>query len=212
MTLLTDPSSATRWTLALEAARPTRLGTVSRVIGDGFEIAGLDAAIGDMVIVETTKGPNAALVVGLRDGQVLASAYGELAGVRCGQLASATGGPPRLAVGQGLLGRVLDALGRPIDNGPELVAAGLIADLGVDLDEQMEVIGIGDPEGLLQGDLPFEDPRWGEGFLAEFGGRRFFGWSCQLESPAAEFELGGDTEALAVHAVDVFVGRQLDGN
>lgn len=122
MTTLTDPTSVTRWDRALEAARPTRLGTVSRVIGDGFEIAGLDAAIGDMVVVESASGPNPALVVGLRDGQVLASAYGELGGVRCGQLASATGAPPRLAVGHGLLGRVLDALGRPIDNGPDLGA------------------------------------------------------------------------------------------
>ncbi|MEZ5245775.1 MAG: FliI/YscN family ATPase [Acidimicrobiales bacterium] len=131
MSLLTDPTAATHWMRACEAARPIRLGTVRRVLGNGFEVAGLDAAIGDLVMVETDKGPLSGLVVALHDDSVVVSAYGELDGLRCGQLASAPGGPPRLAVGPELLGRVVDALGTPIDDGPAFGAMEL-----VELDER----------------------------------------------------------------------------
>ncbi len=120
MSVLTDVTAATRWERALVAARPIRLGSVCRVLGNGFEVAGLDAAIGDLVVVETDAGRLRGLVVGLRDDIVVASAYGELNGLRCGQLASAPGGPPTLGVGPALLGRVVDALGQPIDGGPSL--------------------------------------------------------------------------------------------
>lgn len=131
MSVLTDPTIATRWAVALEAAAPIRLGTVRRVLGDGFEVAGLDAAIGDLVVVETDGGPLRGLVVGLRGDVVVVSAYSELRGLRCGQLASAPGGPPRLGVGPALLGRVVNALGEPIDDGPSLGALRL-----VELDER----------------------------------------------------------------------------
>lgn len=131
MTLLSDPTAATRWELGLEAARPIRLGTVRRVLGNGFEVAGLDAAIGDLVTVDAASGPLSGLVVALHDECVVVSAYGELDGLRCGQLASAPGGPPRLAVGRALLGRVVNALGEPIDDGPPLGAMEV-----VELDER----------------------------------------------------------------------------
>ena len=88
MSLLTDPTVATHWELAREAARPIRLGTVRRVLGNGFEVAGLDAAIGDLVVVATAKEPLSGLVVALHDDCVVVSAYGELDGLRCGRLAS----------------------------------------------------------------------------------------------------------------------------
>jgi flagellum-specific ATP synthase len=131
VSLLTDPTAATRWELAREAARPIRLGSVRRVLGNGFEVAGLDAAIGDLVMVDTAKGLLSGLVVALHDDCVVVSAYGELDGLRCGQLASAPGGPPRLAVGSALLGRVVNALGEPIDDGPPLGALEV-----VELDER----------------------------------------------------------------------------
>ncbi len=131
MSPLTDPAVATRWESAREAALPTRLGTVRRVLGNGFEVAGLDAAIGDLVTVDADSGVLSGLVVALHDDCVVVSAYGELDGLRCGQLASAPGGPPRLSVGRALLGRVVDALGVPIDDGPPLGSLEL-----VELDER----------------------------------------------------------------------------
>ena len=53
MTLLTNPNQQARWNAATTAALPVRVGLIRRVLGTGFEIAGLDAAIGDLVIVHT---------------------------------------------------------------------------------------------------------------------------------------------------------------
>jgi flagellum-specific ATP synthase len=45
---------------------------------------------------------------------------GDLAGVRFGDTVEALGRPLPVRVGEGLLGRILDGLGRPIDDGPSL--------------------------------------------------------------------------------------------
>ena len=115
-TLLTEPSIATRWDRALEATAPLRAGVVRRVLGTSFEVAGLDAAISDLIVVETAEGPLRGHVVALRDSWVVASAYRDLGGIRAGQLAFAPGGPPLIPVGSSLLGRVVDGLGQPIDD------------------------------------------------------------------------------------------------
>ena len=44
----------------------------------------------------------------------------DLRGVRRGSRVVATGGPLMVPIGPGLLGRVVDALGRPMDGGPAL--------------------------------------------------------------------------------------------
>ncbi len=119
---LRDPVVGSRWAAALDAAAPVRAGVVRRVIGMGFEVVGLDAAIGDLIVVEGRHGPLLGHVVGLRDDTILASPYGELGGMRAGQRAIAPGGPPRVPVGEGLLGRVVDALGEPIDEHGDLPA------------------------------------------------------------------------------------------
>ncbi len=128
--LLSDSRVRRRWTAALEQAVPVRSGVVRRVTGMGFEVAGLDAAIGDMIVVEGRDGDLTGQVVGLRQGHVLASAFGELEGVRDGQRAVTPGGPPEVPVGMSMLGRVVDALGRPIDNQGEL---GLVKMVGLDV-------------------------------------------------------------------------------
>lgn len=120
MITLTAPQVASRWHAVLEAAGPVRHGAVTRVLGNAFEVAGLDAAVGDLVVVETDTGPRHGLIVGVHGDVVTASPYGDLAGLRCGQRANAPGGAPRIGIGPALLGRVVDALGRPIDDGPAL--------------------------------------------------------------------------------------------
>ncbi len=116
MSPLADPIQLSRWDAIIQAAAPVRTGVVRRVLGTGFELAGLDAAVGDLVIVDTPSGPLRGLVVSLLDGVVMASAYGELDGLRVGQSAFAPGGPPRFGVGRSLLGRVVNGLGEPIDH------------------------------------------------------------------------------------------------
>lgn len=118
MTLLVDQTMSSRWEAVRRAARPVRQGSVRQVLGAGFEVAGVDAAIGDLVVADTGRGPLEGLVVGLRGDVAVVSAYGSVDGLRCGESVVAPGGPPRLAVGRSLLGRVLDGRGRPIDGRP----------------------------------------------------------------------------------------------
>ena len=54
-------------------------------------------------------------VVGFRDNRILLMPLGDLRGVGPGSLISATGEPAVVKVGSGLLGRVLDGLGMPMD-------------------------------------------------------------------------------------------------
>ena len=105
---------------ALTAARPLVTGRVRRVVGLNLEVEGLDVAIGDAVLVEAPGGRLPAEVVALRDGGLVCMPFGTLQGVRAGAAVEATGGPLTLGLGEELLGRVLDGLGRPVDGGPSL--------------------------------------------------------------------------------------------
>ncbi len=59
--------------------------------------------------------PVLAEVVGFRDDALLVMPLGELHGMQSGSLVTRLRHPPRVPTGQGILGRVVDALGRPID-------------------------------------------------------------------------------------------------
>ena len=67
--------------------------------------------------------PIPAEVVGFRDGATLLMPLGALEGIGPGSAVTATGGELRVEVGDELLGRVVDGLGRPIDGGPSLEEA-----------------------------------------------------------------------------------------
>ena len=108
----------------LEAAAPLHLGTVAELVGLHLEVRGLpDVAVGDLLEVRTTTGPLLAEVAALRPGSAICLPLGTTTGVRAGDLVRATGGPLRIQVGEALLGRVLDGLGRPVDDGPALAPA-----------------------------------------------------------------------------------------
>jgi flagellum-specific ATP synthase len=111
---------------ALAAAAPRRSGMVSRVVGLNLEIEGLEAAIGDAVTVESASGALEAEVVAVRDGGLVCMPYGEVRGVRAGARAESVDRPATIHVGPQLLGRVLDGMGRPLDNGPSLGALPLV--------------------------------------------------------------------------------------
>lgn len=103
---------------ALAAARPLRLGRVTRVVGLTFEIDGIDVAIGDAVRVGPPERAMLGEVVAINDGGAVAMPLGDLHGLRSGDPVEATGGSLTIPVGRALLGRVLDGLGNPIDDGP----------------------------------------------------------------------------------------------
>ena len=116
---------------ALAAAAPQVLGTVRAVVGLSVEVEGLRASVGDLVRVlpqhgTTTDDPtthDAALHGGVMDAEVVAVGPRHLAcmplgharGLHAGQRVVALGRSLRAPVGVGLLGRVLDGLGNPID-------------------------------------------------------------------------------------------------
>jgi len=100
---------------AVTAARPVTLGTVTELVGLHLLVRGLAAAVGDLVSVTTTDGSLLAEVAALRTDGMVCLPLGPTAGARVGDLVHPTGGPLRVRVGDELLGRVLDGLGRPVD-------------------------------------------------------------------------------------------------
>ena len=104
----------------LDAARPLTLGQVGRVLGLNVEVEGLQLPIGSAVTIATDDGAVHAEVVSVADHRLVCMPLGELRGVRAGDRAVASEGATAIPVGVELLGRVIDGLGRPIDDGPSL--------------------------------------------------------------------------------------------
>jgi len=106
------------WGAVLDAARPERVGAVSRVRGLGVEVRGLDCAVGGVRVLggEGPPGENVeAEVVATSRDTVRCMPLSPAAGLLVGAPARARGGALRVPVGPSLLGRVLDGSGRPID-------------------------------------------------------------------------------------------------
>ncbi|MBO8129737.1 MAG: flagellar protein export ATPase FliI [Peptococcaceae bacterium] len=94
-----------------------QLGRVTKVVGLTIEVVGIDAFIGEVcdVFVPERPGSVPAEVVGFRDGVSLLMPLGDLSGVRPGSKVEPKGHAMTISVGDYLLGRVLDGLGRPLD-------------------------------------------------------------------------------------------------
>jgi flagellum-specific ATP synthase len=115
--------TADRLDTVLAAAAPRRSGIVTRVVGLNLEIEGLEAAIGDAVVVESGAGRVLDTeVVAVRDGGLVCLPYGDVRGVRAGSRAYSVDRPATIHVGPQLLGRVLDGMGNPLDAGPSLTS------------------------------------------------------------------------------------------
>ncbi|TCS37724.1 flagellum-specific ATP synthase [Paucimonas lemoignei] len=98
----------------------SRIGKVSQFFGLVVEANGPDAFLGELcqIYSRSQTQPINAEVVGLRDGKVLLMPYGELRGIGLGSEVIATGHPLRISVGDEILGRIVDAMGKPIDGKP----------------------------------------------------------------------------------------------
>ncbi|HTW09112.1 MAG TPA: FliI/YscN family ATPase [Acidimicrobiales bacterium] len=105
---------------AKSAARPRATGRVRAVIGMSVTVEGVQAAIGEAVAIARPAGRLIAEVVAIEEGGMVCMPLGELAGVRAGAVVEVAPGRLSVPVGDALRGRVLDALGRPIDGGPDL--------------------------------------------------------------------------------------------
>jgi flagellum-specific ATP synthase len=122
---------------AAEALRSADLhqlrGRVTNLIGLVIEASGLRAEVGELCTIQAgrTRPPVPAEVVGFRAGRTLLMPLGEMHGIGPGTPVSATGGSFQVPVGDALLGRVIDGLGRPIDGMPEARASELRAVAGM---------------------------------------------------------------------------------
>ena len=105
---------------ARAAARPQLTGIVTGAMGLTLTVEGVSAAVGDLVEVTTGPKPLLAEVVAVGRDRLTCMPLGDLSGVRSGARVRATGMPLQVPVGEALLGRVLDGLGRPMDGGPPL--------------------------------------------------------------------------------------------
>lgn len=96
-------------------------GAVIVVTGLVIESRGPAAALSELCLIELADGVELpAMVVGFREERVLLMPLAEVTGLRPGARVVATGRPPQVGVSLHMLGRVLDALGRPVDDGPPL--------------------------------------------------------------------------------------------
>lgn len=93
-------------------------GRVTRLTGLALEAALGGARQGEVCAIETPAGSLPAEVVGLSEERVILLPLGEAAGLAIGAEVRPTGAPLSVLVGEGLLGRVLDGLGRPLDGRP----------------------------------------------------------------------------------------------
>lgn len=114
----------------LRATAPVSRGQVISAVGLSIDVAGLQLAVGEAVRIMGDEGPIMAEVVALHEGYASCMPISDLRGIRAGNPVIATGGALEVPVGPGLLGRVVNALGQPIDNGPALSDVTLVTTEG----------------------------------------------------------------------------------
>lgn len=94
----------------------TRLGKVEQIVGMIIEVSGLLASIGDVCEIRIPgKPPIMSEVVGFHDGITQIMPYDETDGIGYGNMVYNTGKKLRVQMGDSLIGRTVDAIGRPID-------------------------------------------------------------------------------------------------
>ncbi|MFW5819090.1 MAG: FliI/YscN family ATPase [Desulfovermiculus sp.] len=95
-------------------------GKVTNIIGMLVQGYCPRVSVGSLCEIWPEVGPDPILaeVVGFRDAMALLMPLGELQGLAPGNLIRLRDPDARLGVSEQMLGRILDAMGRPIDNGP----------------------------------------------------------------------------------------------
>lgn len=97
------------------------LGKVAKVVGLTIESIGPACKLNDLCMITSKDGTQEIMaeVVGFRDNRVLLMPFESVEGIGLGATVENTKEPLKVPVGEALLGRCLDGLGRPLD-GKEL--------------------------------------------------------------------------------------------
>jgi FliI/YscN family ATPase len=121
---MTTPLTLTPYLMELDRIPLYRwTGQVTDVVGLLVESRGPGVAIGDFCEVETTGGRRIRTqVIGFRNGHVLSMPLEEIDGLQQGDSVAARSEDSRVEVGPGLLGRVIDGFGKPMDGGSAIEA------------------------------------------------------------------------------------------
>ena len=90
-------------------------GVVVRVIGLAVVASGPAAPLGDTCLIRTAHGERLAVITGFRENEVILQTIGHLDGIRPGDQVIGLDRPLDIPVGPGLIGRVIDGVGRPMD-------------------------------------------------------------------------------------------------
>ncbi len=98
------------------------IGRVVRSVGLIIESQGPTVSVGDLCYLPTANGERTTMLetVGFRDNNVLLMPLGQMPPVRVGDSIIAAGVNSEICVGSHLLGRTIDALGRPLDGFGEI--------------------------------------------------------------------------------------------
>lgn len=94
------------------------LGRVNKVIGLTIESLGPNVNVGDACLITSQDQSRTVLaeVVGFRENNILLMPLDDMEGIGPGSNVKSIGHPLQVSVSEDLLGRVLDGLGKPIDN------------------------------------------------------------------------------------------------
>jgi F-type H+-transporting ATPase subunit alpha len=162
-----------------EFEAPPQTSEVGTVVSVGDGIARI-AGLGDVMLTELLEFPGGipGIALNLERDEVGAVVIGEYAGIEEGALVRGTGRIASIDVGEGMLGRVVDATGAPIDGaGPiaadaampiERIAPGVVARANVDTPVQTGIIAVDSmtPVGRGQRQLIIGDRQTGKTALA----------------------------------------------
>ncbi len=96
-------------------------GKISKIVGMTVEATGLVCSIGDICYIRSDTGENLVCeVVGIEGSKSFLMPYQDIDGIGYGCAVINTGEKLSIKAGNDLVGRVVDALGNPIDQGPKL--------------------------------------------------------------------------------------------
>ena len=109
--------------LVAQWTRPQPLGAVVEVAGTLIQITMTGAALGDVVEVETAAGTVMCEVVGFRGPTLLALPLQPARRIAPGAVVRLRGAMAELAVGDALIGRLIDPFGNPLDGMPAPICA-----------------------------------------------------------------------------------------
>lgn len=109
---------------ASAATAPRQEGRIIKVQGIALHAVGLSAAVGDLCEVQPASAPGMAPlrceVAGFTEQAAILMPLGDPAGVAPFDPVVSMARPLQVVTGPGMLGRIVDALGQPIDGGPPL--------------------------------------------------------------------------------------------